>query len=58
VVEGDEKKRARLNCIHHLLEQIPYRSVDREQIELPPRIRHNDYVRKPIPEDSIVPNVY
>ena len=58
VVEGDEKKRARLNCMHHLLEQIPYKKVEREQVELPPRIRNDDYERQPIPEDSIVPKVY
>ncbi len=58
VVEGDEKKRARLNCIHHLLQQIPYKTVDREPIDLPPRIRNDDYARKPIPEDAIVPNIY
>ncbi|MCG8583427.1 MAG: polyphosphate kinase 2 [Pirellulales bacterium] len=58
IIEGDDKKRARLNCIHHLLQQIPYNEVEREQVELPARKRHSDYERQPVPEDMIVPTIY
>ena len=58
VVEADDKKKARLNCIHHLLSQIPYQEVDRPSIVLPPRIRHADYIRGPVPREMYVPAVY
>ena len=55
---SDDKKRARLNCIAHLLEQMPYREVERDPIVLPPRERHEDYVRNPVPAQMIVPARY
>jgi polyphosphate kinase len=58
VVEAVDKKKARLNCIHHLLSQIPYQEVDRPAIVLPPRIRHADYIRGPVPREMYVPAVY
>jgi polyphosphate kinase 2 len=58
IVEGDDKKRARLNCIHHLLEQIPYREVARDPVDLPRRVRHDDYRRRPLPPTVFVPSVY
>ena len=58
VVEAVDKKKARLNCIHHLLSQIPYKEVDRPAIVLPPRIRHADYIRGPVPREMYVPAVY
>mgnify|MGYP005811323017 CR=1 FL=1 len=58
VVQGIDKKRARLNCIHHLLRQIPYAEVDRPAIQLPEREYHDDYVRRPVPQEIIVPDVY
>ncbi len=58
VIEADDKKRARLNCIHHLLTQIPYAEVARTPIELPPRVYHPDYSRHPVPESMFVPSVY
>ena len=58
VVEGDDKKRARLNCISHLLSQIPYDEVPRPQVVLPERVRHEDYVRSPVPSDMRVPDNY
>jgi hypothetical protein len=58
VVPADDKKRARLNCIHHLLAQMPYAEVEREPVQLPPRERHEDYVRNPVPAERIVPAVY
>jgi hypothetical protein len=44
-----DKKRARPNCIHHLLAQIPYSEVQRPLITLPPRVRNPDYTRQPVP---------
>jgi len=58
VVQGVDKKRARLNCIHHLLKQMPYVEVDRTPILLPEREYHDDYVRRPVPQEIIVPEVY
>ena len=58
VVEADVKKRARLNCIHHLLEQIPYENVIPEHIELPPRPKGTSYVRPPKESQNIVPDYY
>lgn len=58
VVQGVDKKKARLNCIHHLLGQIPYVEVDRPTIQLPERECHDDYVRRPVPAEIIVPDVY
>lgn len=58
VVEGNNKKRARLNCIAHLLEQIPYKEVPREEVELPERKRDDEYYREPIPDDMYVPSRY
>ncbi|RQP21498.1 polyphosphate kinase 2 [Piscinibacter terrae] len=58
VVEADDKKKARLNCIHHLLGQMPYQEVDHPAIELPPRERHDDYSRRPVPRELLVPQVY
>ena len=58
VVEADDKKKARLNCIHHLLQQIPYNEVQREPVVLPSRIRNPDYLRGPVPKKMYVPAVY
>ncbi|HUL08016.1 MAG TPA: polyphosphate kinase 2 [Candidatus Acidoferrum sp.] len=58
VVEAVDKKKARLNCIHHLLSQIPYDDVERAPIVLPERVRHPDYIRGPIPQEMHVPAVY
>lgn len=58
VVPGVDKKKARLNCIHHLLSQVKYRPVEHNAIELPPRVHYPDYIREPIPEEMIVPQVY
>ncbi|QBE66789.1 polyphosphate kinase 2 [Pseudoduganella lutea] len=58
VVQGVDKKKARLNCIAHLLEQIPYEVVERPAIALPEREYHEDYVRRPVPAEIVVPEVY
>lgn len=58
VVEGDDKKRARLNCISHLLSQIPYADIEHDEVELPERIHHPDYKRLPTPDEMLVPAIY
>ena len=58
VVKADDKKRARLNCISHLLSQMPYEEVTHADIELPARERREDYIRHPVPDDIVVPEVY
>ena len=58
VVQANDKKKARINCIAHLLEQIPYAEVPRTSITLPERERHEDYVRQDVPADMRVPDRY
>jgi len=58
MVDADNKKRARLNCIHHLLSKIPYEDLTPEPIELPPRLDTKGYVRPPLDEMSYVPEKY
>jgi polyphosphate kinase 2 len=58
VVEGVNKKAARLNCIHHLLQQIPYEDVPRPPIVLPVREHKPDYHRTPVPPELYVPRTY
>ena len=55
IVEGNDKKRARLNCIDHLLQQIPYEDVPHEEITLPERVFNPDYERKVLPPELYVP---
>jgi polyphosphate kinase 2 len=58
VVQADDKKKARLNCIHHLLKQMPYGEVERATITLPDRVRHEGYRRHQVPGEIYVPQVY
>lgn len=58
MVDADNKKRARLNCIHHLLSMIPYEDLTPNAVELPPRKDSKGYVRPPIEEMTYVPEVY
>ena len=58
VVEADDKKKARLNCIHHFLTLIPYHEVVREPMQLPERVHNPDYSREPVPDTMYVPDVY
>ncbi|AOB31284.1 polyphosphate kinase [Bordetella sp. H567] len=58
VVQAVDKKRARLNCISHLLTRMPYHEIERPSIVLPPRDRHADYVRHPVPPEMMVPERY
>jgi polyphosphate kinase len=58
VVHADDKKRARLNCISHLLSLIPYEDLTPEPIKLTPRKEDNSYVRPPITDQNFVPEAY
>ncbi|MBI5219137.1 MAG: polyphosphate kinase 2 [Bacteroidia bacterium] len=58
VVRADDKKRARLNCIHHLLSLIPYEDLTPEPIKLHPRTVDDNYVRPPMSDQTFVPEVY
>ncbi len=57
-VNADDKKKARLNCIAHILSMIPYEDVTPKPIELPPRKIDESYVRPPIQEFTYVPEIY
>ena len=57
VVNADDKRRARLNCISHLLSQVPYKDVTSAALSLPPR-GPDTYVRAPIDEQTFVPEVF
>ena len=57
VVEADDKRKARLNCIHHMLSMIPYEEVKYKKIKLPP-INNEGYVRPPITDQTFVPEAY
>ena len=58
VVQAVDKKKARLNCIRHLLSQMPYTLIERPTIQLPDRERHGDYARRPVRAAMIVPEFY
>ena len=58
VVNGDDKKRARLNCIDHLLSKIPYKPIHQEKIELPELPQEQKYVRPPMDYQTFVPEKY
>ncbi len=58
VVPADDKRRARLNCIDHMLSMIPYKDLTRETIKLPPLKHGVAYVRPPIAEQNFVPDKY
>jgi polyphosphate kinase 2 len=58
IVEAVDKKRARLNCISHLLSRIPYLELQHPRITLPERVHNPDYLRAPVPKDLYVPAIY
>jgi polyphosphate kinase 2 (PPK2 family) len=58
VVNADDKRRARLNCIAHLLKQVPYAEIEREKIKVPPRQSSTAYVRPPLGDQNFVPQVF
>ena len=58
VVRADDKKRARLNCISHLLSLIPYQDLTPKPLKLPPLKHDVAYVRPPVTEQTFVPEKY
>jgi polyphosphate kinase 2 len=58
IVEGDDKKRARLNCITHLLSRFPYEEIPHEELALPQRVHDPTYVREELPGAMYVPEIY
>ena len=58
IVQAVDKKRARLNCIDHLLSQVPYHEVPHPEVTLPVRVRHPNYIRHPVPDHMFVPEKY
>jgi polyphosphate kinase 2 len=58
IVEAVDKKRARMNCIHHLLSQIPYEEIPHAPVVLPDRVHNPEYFRAPVPKDMYVPSIY
>ncbi|NED58020.1 polyphosphate kinase 2, partial [Micromonospora aurantiaca] len=56
VVESDDKRRARVNMISHLLSTIPYREVERPRLRLPDRPPSKGYERPPRDEQTYVPD--
>ena len=57
-VEADDKRRARLNCLRHVLSKVPWEDMTPPGIDLPPRPEQGDYIRPPINEQFFVPNAY
>jgi polyphosphate kinase 2 len=57
-VEADDKRRARLNCIRHILSKVPYEDMTPEAIKLPPRKSGSNYQRPPLHQQFFVPNAY
>jgi polyphosphate kinase len=53
-----DKKKARLNCISHLLSQIEYGNVEHKPVVLPKRVHNADYIRGPVPKEMFVPAKY
>jgi hypothetical protein len=53
-----DKKRARLNCIDHLLKQFPYEEIPKPGVVLPERQRHEHYSRQAVPPQMLVPEIY
>ena len=58
VVQAVDKKKARLNCIAHLLSQLPYQEVPHPPVVLPDRVRNPEYLRQPVPASMYVPEIY
>jgi polyphosphate kinase 2 len=58
IVSANDKKRARLNCMAHLLDQIPYADVPNDEVELPDRVFNENYERAVLPRELYVPSRY
>ncbi len=58
IIEANDKKAARLNCIEHLLQQVPYEETPSDPVVLPERVFNQDYERKVLPDELYVPKKY
>ena len=58
IVQAVDKKKARLNCIAHLLAQMPYEEIPHPPVVLPARVRHEDYVRQKVAAEMFIPEIY
>jgi polyphosphate kinase 2 (PPK2 family) len=58
IVDAVDKKKARLNCIHHLLSLVPYREIAHPTPALPARVHSPDYIRGPVPKEMYVPMIF
>ncbi|HEY1797632.1 MAG TPA: polyphosphate kinase 2 [Stellaceae bacterium] len=58
VVDADNKKRARLNCIAHLLSRVPYKDLKPVEFPLPPRQSDDSYQRPKMSDQRFVPEIY
>ena len=58
IVQAVDKKKARLNCIAHLLAQMPYEEIPHPPVVLPERVRREDYVRQKVPSEMFIPEIY
>ena len=58
IVQAVDKKKARLNCIAHLLAQMPYEEIPHPPVVLPDRVRHEDYVRQKVAAEMFIPEIY
>ncbi len=58
IVEGNDKKRARLNCISHLLSLVPYGDIPHEPVTLPERVFNKEYERQTLPRELYIPDNY
>jgi len=58
IVEGNDKKRERLNCMEHILSKIPYREIPHAKVELPERVFNPDYERRTLPDELYVPKIF
>ena len=58
IIEGNDKKRERLNCIEHILSKVPYHEIEQEKIQLPERVFNPDYERQTLPDELYVPKIY
>ena len=58
IVEGNDKKRERLNCMEHILASISYSEIPQEKVQLPERHFDPDYERRTLPDNLYVPKIY
>jgi lysozyme family protein len=58
IVQAVDKKKARLNCISHLLSLVPYQEIQHPAVSIPARVHHPDYHRNPVPKEMIIPEIF